>query len=79
MGGGFEPPKAAPTDLQSVPFDHSGTPPLRTVRMLGARDRNRTRDILITSEALYHLSYSGSRSASRPVGSKQQNEVLYSP
>ena len=28
MGGGFEPPKASPTDLQSVPFDHSGTPPL---------------------------------------------------
>ncbi len=26
-GGGFEPPKASPTDLQSVPFDHSGTPP----------------------------------------------------
>ena len=28
-GGGFEPPKASPTDLQSVPFDHSGTPPDR--------------------------------------------------
>ena len=27
-GGGFEPPKAPPTDLQSVPFDRSGTPPL---------------------------------------------------
>ena len=26
-GGGFEPPKALPTDLQSVPFDRSGTPP----------------------------------------------------
>ena len=26
-GGGFEPPKAKPTDLQSVPFDRSGTPP----------------------------------------------------
>ena len=26
-GGGFEPPKAEPTDLQSVPFDRSGTPP----------------------------------------------------
>ena len=30
MGGGFEPPKASPTDLQSVPFDHSGTPPIVT-------------------------------------------------
>ena len=28
-GGGFEPPKASPTDLQSVPFGHSGTPPHR--------------------------------------------------
>ena len=29
-GGGFEPPKAEPTDLQSVPFGHSGTPPGET-------------------------------------------------
>ncbi len=27
VGGGFEPPKAEPTDLQSVPFDRSGTSP----------------------------------------------------
>jgi hypothetical protein len=27
-GGGFEPPKAEPADLQSAPFGHSGTPPL---------------------------------------------------
>ena len=26
-GGGFEPPKASPTDLQSVPFGHSGISP----------------------------------------------------
>ena len=26
-GEGFEPSKAAPTDLQSAPFDRSGTPP----------------------------------------------------
>lgn len=26
-GEGFEPSKAEPTDLQSAPFDHSGTPP----------------------------------------------------
>ena len=25
---GFEPAKAEPTDLQSVPFDRSGTPPI---------------------------------------------------
>ncbi len=24
---GFEPSKAEPTDLQSIPFSHSGTPP----------------------------------------------------
>ena len=26
-GGGFEPPKASPADLQSVPFGHSGNHP----------------------------------------------------
>ena len=26
-GAGFEPAKAEPTDLQSVPFDRFGTPP----------------------------------------------------
>ena len=26
-GGGFEPPKALPADLQSVPIGHSGIPP----------------------------------------------------
>ena len=31
VGGGFEPPKALPTDLQSVPFDHSGTPPEKSM------------------------------------------------
>ena len=32
-GGGFEPPKAEPADLQSAPFGHSGTPPNK-VRIL---------------------------------------------
>ena len=27
-GGGFEPPKVEPADLQSDPFGRSGTPPL---------------------------------------------------
>ena len=27
VGEGFEPSKPEATDLQSVPFDHSGTPP----------------------------------------------------
>ena len=35
-GGGFEPPKAEPSDLQSDPFGHSGTPPdAITQRKLG--------------------------------------------
>ena len=29
--GGFEPPKALPADLQSVPFGHSGIPPYLTL------------------------------------------------
>ena len=29
-GGGFEPPKAEPADLQSAPFDRSGTPPRKS-------------------------------------------------
>ena len=33
-GGGFEPPKAEPSDLQSDPFGHSGTPPKRKPRIL---------------------------------------------
>ena len=30
-GGGFEPPKAEPSDLQSDPFGHSGTPPHQAI------------------------------------------------
>ena len=33
-GGGFEPPKAEPSDLQSDPFGHSGTPPKRKPRIV---------------------------------------------
>ena len=43
--GGFEPPKASPADLQSVPFGHSGTPPYS---VSGAGGRIRTPDLLIT-------------------------------
>ena len=35
-GDGFEPSKAVPTDLQSAPFGHSGTPPyIDTFKILG--------------------------------------------
>ncbi len=52
--GGFEPPKASPADLQSVPFGHSGIPPYKNV---GAGGRIRTPDLLITNQLLYRLSY----------------------
>ena len=34
-GGGFEPPKAEPSDLQSDPFSRSGTPPRTKRGILG--------------------------------------------
>ena len=51
--GGFEPPKALPADLQSVPFGHSGIPPCK------ANDRTRTDNLLITSQLLCQLSHVG--------------------
>ncbi|MEN9433854.1 MAG: hypothetical protein RLZZ422_1443 [Pseudomonadota bacterium] len=33
-GEGFEPSKAEPTNLQSVPFDRSGTPPTGKARII---------------------------------------------
>ena len=54
-GGGFEPPKASPTDLQSVPFDRSGTPPHESDSEAG--EGTRTPNHLITNEMLYQLSY----------------------
>ena len=65
-GEGFEPSKSTTADLQSAPFGRSGTPPMGFVIKLcpsvipvanGAGDRNRTRDLLITSQLLYLLSY----------------------
>lgn len=57
------------TDLQSVPFGHSGTPPkvfcdqlpamLFPAAVLKAGERNRTPDRLITNQLLYQLSYAG--------------------
>ena len=51
--GGFEPPKAQLTDLQSAPFGHSGNPPYKN----GAGNRTRTYNLLITSQLLYQLSH----------------------
>ena len=39
-GEGFEPSKAEPTDLQSAPFDRSGTPPKFKTSILTARGGN---------------------------------------
>ena len=55
--GGFEPPKAEPADLQSAPFDRSGTSPV--IALNGASEGNRTPDPLITNQLLCHLSYAG--------------------
>ena len=38
-GGGFEPPKAEPSDLQSDPFDRSGTPPKKRRYSLARQGR----------------------------------------
>ena len=46
--GGFGPPKAKLTDLQSAPFDRSGIPPY------GAGERSRTINLLITNQLLCH-------------------------
>ena len=54
--GGFEPPKASPADLQSVPFGHSGIPPYYITK---ADDRTRTDNLLITNQLLCQLSHIG--------------------
>ena len=48
------------TDLQSVPFGHSGIPPCNPqLKDLGAGEGTRTPDQLITNQLLYQLSYTG--------------------
>ena len=46
-GGGFEPPKVEPADLQSAPFGHSGTPPKIKPRILLERNATVNRNNLI--------------------------------
>ena len=66
-GGGFEPPKAQLTDLQSAPFGHSGIPRNHLYFVIisnliyicnakfisGAGGGNRTPNLLITNQLLY--------------------------
>lgn len=54
VGGGFEPPKATPTDLQSVPFDHSGTPPINK-KLNGNYSQETVQKQLKLEEALRQL------------------------
>jgi hypothetical protein len=58
---GFEPSKSKTTDLQSAPFGRSGTLPYmrdkQSLSLFGAGDGTRTRDLLITNQLLYQLSY----------------------
>ena len=45
-GGGFEPPKAVPADLQSAPFGRSGTPPAKERRIVSESPTNVNHDSL---------------------------------
>ena len=52
-GGGFEPPKVEPADLQSAPFDHSGTPPKIKPRILRERSTTVNRNNLIRHKKIW--------------------------
>ena len=52
-GGGFEPPKVEPADLQSAPFDHSGTPPKIKPRILRERSTTVNRNKLIRHKKIW--------------------------
>ena len=60
---GFEPSKPEAADLQSAGFDRSPTSPQQAFspHLVGyAGTKSRTRDLLITNQLLYQLSYAGS-------------------
>ncbi len=82
-GGGFEPPKATPTDLQSVPFDHSGTPPLnqnrharKTCRSKALQNNNQQ----LTQQKIWSWRWdlnpqpADYKSAALPIELRQRNE-----
>ena len=66
-GGGFEPPKALPADLQSVPFGHSGIRPYE-IFISQADNRTRTDNLLITNQLLCQLSHIGIIEVMGPIG-----------
>ena len=55
-GGGFEPPKLARQIYSLIPLA-TREPHHKLEKENGAGDTNRTRDLLITSQLLYLLSY----------------------
>ena len=55
-GGGFEPPKAEPTDLQSVPFDRLGIPPQSSRALLGIAVQLST---VVTGDDMFPYPYDG--------------------
>ena len=70
--------RLSPTDLQSVAIDRSAIPPLRT-GLIGAGGRIRTCDLLITSQPLYQVSYTGKTEAlmKKPLNLAQYGHALY--
>ena len=58
-----------PADLQSAAFDHSANSP--TSLLAGAGDGTRTRDLLITNQLLYQLSYA----SAKPLDFKDTNSL----
>ena len=51
---GFGPAKSVTTDLQSAPFGRSGNLPDKSVARIGAGERSRTINLLITNQLLCH-------------------------
>ncbi len=78
---------ARPTDLQSVAFDRFATCPTglmqtqylrraRTFLFSRAGDGTRTRNLLITNQLLYQLSYASRQTHTSPVPSRIREQVI---
>ena len=59
--GGFEPPKASPADLQSVPFGHSGIPPLRKTQSRYSDSNRKPADYKSAALPLSHIGKNNAR------------------
>ncbi len=57
VGGGFEPPKLSRQIYSLIPL--ATREPHQHFLLRGAGTKSRTRDLLITSQLLYQLSYTG--------------------